>query len=123
MFLPCSFSDPLAETAAAGPNLSHAGSPHLHVCDRYISCLKQGGFGSLIPPVFSGHKRFPCFCPAACRSPALSVTEAVYTTDFLYVLFLIIPVRILFPVPVLYNDAVHGCRYSEFGCCITHMPL
>ena len=27
MFLPCSFSDPLAETAAAGLNLSHAGSP------------------------------------------------------------------------------------------------
>ena len=52
-------------------------------------------------------------CPAACRSPVLSVTEAVYTTDFLYVLFSGNTSQDTFPVTVLYNGDVRSYRYSR----------
>ena len=44
MFLPYSFSDSLAETVAAGLNLSHAGSPsaYMYICNRDISLFKTG---------------------------------------------------------------------------------
>ena len=121
-FFHSSFSDPLAETAS----WSEPFSCRIPIC-MYVTgilpCLKQGGFGSLIPPVFQDIKDFHALSSCLQVSCAVCDGSCLYHRFPLCVFFDNTSQDIFFQSQLFIMMPFIVADIPEFGSYITLCPM